>query len=111
MQGAAQTANAAPSSAFEPRPPRALEHARRDDSLRPRQQAHERQPEHDEHETGDLVAPLGVDVAADRGRPGPERDEDYGEADEERDARDDDPLRATPRSPSRSASTADTADR
>ena len=63
------------------RPPCALEQARRDEPLGPREQAHEREPEHDEQEAGDLVAPLRVDVAADRRRSGAERDEHDREAD------------------------------
>ena len=73
MHGAAHTANAPPSSALEPAPPRALQQARRDRALRPRQQPDEREAEHDQHEAGDLdLRPL-VDRAADRGRAGAEQ--------------------------------------
>ena len=54
MHGAAQTANAAPSSAREPLAARPRQRAGREHPLRPGQQAHEREPEHDEHEAGDL---------------------------------------------------------
>ena len=63
MHGAAQTANAAPSRAREPLArARSSSPARR--SAPARQQAHEGEPEHDEHEAGDLRA-------ASRGRPQP----------------------------------------
>ena len=58
MHGAAQTANAAPSRRAS-RAARALEQARCDDALRPRQEADEGQAEDDEHEAGDLVASAG----------------------------------------------------
>ena len=64
MHGAAQTANAPPSRRAEPRAARALQQARRDGALRPRQQPEEREPEHDEHEAGDLGLRRLVDDAA-----------------------------------------------
>ena len=65
-----------------------LQQARRDRALRPRQQPDEREPDHDQHEAGDLDLRLLVDRAADRGRAGAEQHEDGGEAEDERDARD-----------------------
>ena len=109
MHGAAQTANAAPSSALEPLASRPLRAARRDDLLRQRQQAHEREPEHDEHEAGDLVRRSGS-TAADRRRARAEHHEHDREADEERHARDDDPPRHAPLAEP-VASTAETAER
>ena len=58
MHGAAQTANAPPRSAPEPRRARAGEQPRRQHALRHGQQADEREPEHDEDEAGDLRAGL-----------------------------------------------------
>ena len=55
--GAAHTANAAPSSAFEPSA-RARDKTRREHSLRPRQQPREREPEDDEQKPGELDPPL-----------------------------------------------------
>ena len=109
MQGAAQTANAPPSSAFDPR--------RRACCSRPgatcapaTAQPDEREPDHDQHEAGDLDLRLLVDRAADRGCARAEQHEDGRETEDERHARDHDP-RLTPRSPSRSTSTAEIAER
>ena len=67
-------------------PPRARDQPRREDPLRPRQQADERQPEHDEHEAGELGLPIEGQHAADRSRARSEDDEDDGEAGDERQA-------------------------
>ena len=91
MQGAAQTANAPPSSAFDPRRRACCSRPGRHRALRPRQQPDEREPDHDQHETGDLDLGLLVDRAADRGGAGAEQHEDGREAEDERDARDHDP--------------------
>ena len=89
--GAAQTANAAPSRAREP-----LARARVSApgaSMRSGQGSSpmKREPEHDEHEAGDLRPRLLVDPAAERRRAGAEDDEDDREAERERHARGDHP--------------------
>ena len=55
MHGAAHTANAPPSSTREPRPRAPCDEPGADEPLGPRQEAHEREPEHDEHEARDLL--------------------------------------------------------
>ena len=95
MQGAAQTANAAPSSTLEPRLPGAGEEARRQDPLGPRQQPDESEAEDDEDQAGELGLPLRRQHAADRRRARAEDDEDDGEAGDERNAR----KRDVPRRP------------
>ena len=93
MHGAATTAKAAPSSAFDPRrrapATRSGAISRSDHGSR----ADEDEAEHDEHEARELGPLLGVDERAERRRAGPEQDEDHGEAEDERDAPDDDAPR------------------
>ena len=91
-------------------PARAGEQARRDDALRHRQQADEGEPEHDEHEARDLGLRVRRDGVADRRGAGAEHDEDDREAEDERQAREHDAARV-PRSPSRPASTLESAER
>ena len=109
MQGAAQTANAAPSSRLEPARPG--EQARRDSALGPRQQPDEREPDHDQQEAGELESAVAwsstLPIAA---APAPSRTKTTVKprmngrlASATR--------RPAPRSPRRPASTADTAER
>ena len=91
MHGAAQTANAPPRSALEPRPRARREQARRDDPLGHRQRAEKREAEHDQDEAGDLELRPLVDHAPDRRRRGAEHDEHRREPGDERQARGDDP--------------------
>ena len=111
MHGAAQTAKAPPSSAFEPRrraccrSPGATARSGHGSS------AHEREPEDDQHEAGDLELGRLVDRAPDGRGAGAEQDEDEREADDERHARERRSSAPTPRSPSRSISTAEIAER
>ena len=91
MHGAAQTAKAPPSSAAEPRRRAPASRPGASDPLRHRQQADEGEAEDDEQEARDLGLRGRDDGVADRGRAGPEHHEDDGEAEDERDARDDDP--------------------
>ena len=113
MHGAAQTAKAPPSSMPRAAPARALDEPGADEALGPRQQPHEREPEDDEHEAGgpleqELVAeePGPIELGAD-----PEHDEDEREAERRTGCSRATTRRAEPRSPSRSASTDDTAER
>ena len=55
---------------------RADEQARRDETLRHRQQVREREADDDEHEPGDLLEDAPVDDAAERARERAEDDED-----------------------------------
>ena len=110
MHGAAQTANAPPSSAPEPR--RRAPVSRPGATIRSGtgSSADEREAEHDQHEAGDLRLRRRRDDAADRRGAGAEHDEDDREAGDERQARDDDaPRRAA--LPSCRASTLESADR
>ncbi len=100
----------APSSTLDPRRRSAREEARREEPLRPRQKADEREPEHDEHEAGQLDLPVEGQHAADAAAPAPRitkttvnpaMNGGLPSA----------TLRAAPGFPSRSASMADTADR
>ena len=94
MQGAAQTANAPPRRAREPPSAGGLEEARRGESIeeRQRQQAHEREPHDDDHETGHLPHEAWVvDEATGTGDERPEDDEDDGEPGHEREACENDP--------------------
>ena len=110
MHGAAQTANAPPSSAPEPRRRAPGQQPGRDHALRHRQQPDEREPDHDEHEAGDLgLSALREDVADCR-RAGAEDDEDDGEPEDERHARAHDPPRGASL-PEPSASTPESAER
>ena len=95
MHGAAQTANAPPSSTRRAATAGALEQPGADQPLGPRQQPHEGEAEDDEHEAGDLLEEeLVVDErAADERGGGAEQDEHGGEAGDERDARRDHPPR------------------
>ena len=111
--GAAQTAKAPPRATRDPRQRAPGSEPAPTQPLGPRQQPHECEPEHDEHEAGDpLEQELVLEQApADERGPHAEQDEDGREAEHERDARDHDPPgrarlhRAGPRS------TADTAER
>ena len=76
----------APEQNTRPAAPRAGEHARCEDPLGPRQQADEREPEHDEHEAGQLDLPGRGQHAADGSRSRSEDDEDDGEPGDERQA-------------------------
>ena len=67
-------------------PPGPRDEAGREEALRPRQQADEREPEDDEHEAGELGLPVEGQHAADRGRPRAQDHEDDGEAGDERQA-------------------------
>src|SRR6266508_2010183 len=67
--------------------PRATQEPGSDDPLGPRQQADEREPQHDEDEAGELGLAVGVEQAADRSRPGAQEDEDDREAGDEGQAR------------------------
>ena len=70
--------------------PRARQEPRRDHAFRPRQETEEDKAEYDENETGDLELALGVQRAADRGGRRAEQHEHDREAEDERQARDDD---------------------
>ena len=91
MQGAAQTANAPPSSTVEPPFAHLLHEPRRKGPLGPRAAARERKADHDEGESGDLGLRLLRDDARDRSGAGAESDEDDREAENERRAREHDP--------------------
>ena len=86
MQGAAHTANAPPSKALDPRRRAPVSRPGREDPLGPRQQADEREPEHDEHEAGQLDLPGGGQHTADGSRSRSEDDEDDREPGDERQA-------------------------
>ena len=88
MHGAAQTANAPPSSTREPRPPRFLQEAGADEPLGPRKQAHEREPEYHQDEAGDALEQelVAEDAAADERGADAEQHEERREAEDERDA-------------------------
>ena len=95
MQGAAQIANAPPSRKPEPAPARVLDEAGAEEALRPRQQAHEREAEDDQDETGDLLHQELVlrEGEADGRSTGSEQDEHGDEPGDEWDARANDPAR------------------
>ena len=100
MHGAAQTANAPPSRA--PEPPRRARCSRPGATARSGHgsSADEREPDHDEHEAGDLGLGRLRDDARDRRRPGAEHDEHDREAGDERHARRARFAVPSPRSPS-----------
>ena len=74
--------------------PRALYEAGADKSLRPGQQAHEREPEDDEHEARDALEQKLVpeEPCSKELRPDPETHEHRGEPEHERDAREHNPA-------------------
>ena len=91
MHGCGADRECAAEQRVRPAAPGVLQQAGRHRALRPRQQPDEREPDHDQHEAGDLDLRLLVDRAADRGGAGAEQHEDGREAEDERDARDHDP--------------------
>ena len=113
MHGAAQTANAPPSRTREPRRRAPCDEPGADEPLGPRQQAHEREPEDDEDEAGDLLEQelVAEDAAPTQRGAGAEEHEDDREAERRTGCSASTTRRATPGSPSRSASTAETAER
>ncbi len=91
MQGAAQTANAAPRRAFEPRLRAPLSSPGASDALRPGQEPQEGEAEDDQNEAGELGAAVRVECPAERRRTRAEHDEHRREPEDERDARPRDP--------------------
>ena len=89
MHGAAQTAKAPPSRTREPRPRASCEKTGADEPLGPRQEAHEREPEHDEHEPGDPLEQelIAEDPPPDERGTDAEQHEERREPDHERHAR------------------------
>ena len=94
----------------EPRAPRSLEQPRRGHPLGHRQQPHEREAEHDEHEAAICLARLGVDEPPTAAAPAP-RTTKTTEKPAMNGTLEIATRRAVPRSPSRPASTAETAER
>ena len=96
--GAAQSAKAAPRSALDPLCRAPSHEPGRGQALeeRKRQEAHEREPEGDDHEPRHLEeqAPVLVEQVSGERRAGSERDEDEREAGDEGDARGDDAAAA-----------------
>ena len=95
MQGAAQMAKAPPSRKPEPRRRASWTSPAPSEPLRPGQQPHEREAEHDQDEAGDLLHQELVlrEREPDRGGTGAEKDEDGHEPADERQARADDAAR------------------
>ena len=93
---AATPVPSATNTAVKPRTNGMLETTTWREALRPGQEAHESESEDDDDEAGDLLLRGRGEQPARSGDAGPERDEDGREAEDERDARDDDLARRAP---------------